>query len=338
MQHFNPPYYDDEFTDRDTWRVFRIMSEFVEGFETMSHIGPAVSIFGSARTPSTDPYFKSAQKLAAMFAEAGFAVITGGGPGIMEAANRGAYDAGGISVGLNINLPHEQKANPYHQIRLDFRYFFARLVMFVKYANAFVCFPGGFGTLHEFFNSMTLIQTGKADPFPVILIGEEFWGGLRDWIETILLPKDKKTYNKIDVSDMDRFYITDNLSEAMEIVVEAHALDQVQRARRGMYPPEDETGEGTLAGHPPRPIVERRRRRNERLGNPAGSISGDKAAEDAARRMAQQTVRDAEQAVNAKHKAKKANSGKATKKRAKSSSKTKSVAKKSSKKKSSRNQ
>ena len=158
------------FTNEDTWRVFRIMSEFVEGFETMSRIGPAVSIFGSARARKTAPDYVEARKLARTLAEQGFAIVTGGGPGIMEAANRGAADAGGTSVGLNITLPHEQKANPYANVQIDFHYFFARLVMFVKYSCAFVCLPGGFGTLHEFFNSMTLIQTGKAEMFPVVLM------------------------------------------------------------------------------------------------------------------------------------------------------------------------
>ena len=165
----------DELYGEDPWRIFRIMSEFVDGFEIMSTVGPAVSVFGSSRTPPESRYYRMARKLGGILARRGFAVITGGGPGVMEAANRGADDAGGKSVGLNIALPHEQVANPYANIRVDFHYFFARKVMFIKYACAFVCFPGGFGTMDEFFESMTLIQTEKVDPFPVILIGSEFW-------------------------------------------------------------------------------------------------------------------------------------------------------------------
>jgi len=207
---------DTKFTQEDTWRVFRIMSEFVEGFEMMSRVGPAVSIFGSARAPRSDTYYHKARKLASMLCEEGFAIITGGGPGIMEAANRGAHDVHGISVGLNINLPREQRANPYAEHQLDFRYFFARLVMFVKYASAFVCFPGGFGTLHEFFNSMTLIQTGNAERFPVVLIGRSYWRGLRDWMHNALLPS--RGYAKIDGDDEDLFVLTDSLVEAARIV------------------------------------------------------------------------------------------------------------------------
>jgi len=256
--------YSDDFTDKDTWRVFRIMSEFVDGFETMSRIGPAVSIFGSARTPASDPYYKMAQKLSGMLCDAGFAIITGGGPGIMAAANHGAYDAGGTSVGLNISLPHEQVTNEYQNISMDFRYFFARLVMFVKYASAFVCFPGGFGTLHEFFNSMTLIQTGKADPFPVILYGKSYWGGLQKWIEETMLHR--RSYNKIDEDDMDRFYVTDSLTDIVKIIVESHALEKIRLANKGHKSYLMETGEGTLVGQPPIPIVRRKQQRKNKAG------------------------------------------------------------------------
>jgi hypothetical protein len=254
-----------EFSGHDTWRVFRIMSEFVDGFETMNRIGPAVSIFGSARTPRSHPDYAKARKLAAMLAERGFAIISGGGGGIMEAANRGAFDVRGNSVGLNITLPQEQLANPYANIRLDFRYFFARLVMFVKYSSAFVCLPGGFGTLHEFFNSMTLIQTGKADPFPVVLIGRSFWRGMTDWIEKTML---HRGYDKIDTADMNRFYVTDSLNEAVKIIVETHSLDQVRRASHGQNMLLDETGEGTLQGIPPLPlpIVQRKNEERKRKG------------------------------------------------------------------------
>lgn len=241
----------NSFTTEDPWRVFRIMSEFVEGFEAMAQIGPAVSIFGSARTPRSDSYYRKARKLARMLAEQDFAIITGGGPGIMEAANRGAHDAGGVSVGLNIMLPHEQQSNPWAEVRLDFRYFFARLVMFVKYAYSFVCFPGGFGTLHEFFNSMTLIQTGKADRFPVILIGKSFWHGMTDWIAESML---KKGYPKIDREDLELFHLTDSLNEAVEIIVAAReaALSDVEVEPATAASPQAHTSEGTVVGVPSR--------------------------------------------------------------------------------------
>ena len=259
----------EDFTQLDTWRIFRIMSEFVEGFETMNEIGPAVSIFGSARTPKSDPYYEKTRKLSAMLAERGFTIISGGGGGIMEAANRGAYDMGKESIGLNITLPHEQVANPYATSRLDFRYFFARLVMFVKYSNAFVCMPGGFGTLHEFFNSMTLIQTGKAEPFPVVLIGKSFWKGMVGWIEKAML---NTGHPKICKHDMDRFYLTDSLSEACKIIMESHAIAEVRRAQEehGHNPSFIETAEGTLTGTPagvppvPLPIVQRNKAKRKR--------------------------------------------------------------------------
>jgi len=235
----------------DTWRVFRIMSEFVDGFETMSRIGPAVSIFGSARTPRKNPHYARARRCARMLADKGFAIITGGGPGIMEAANRGAHDVGGVSVGLNITLPSEQRANPYASIRLDFRYFFARLVMFVKYACSFVCFPGGFGTIHEFFNSMTLIQTGKADNFPVILVGRRYWMGLVQWMKGQMLDHG---YGKIDPEDLHLFTLTDDLEQVVEIVQKAQAREQQAAAIPISARPDDwPSGEGTVTGRPPRP-------------------------------------------------------------------------------------
>ena len=237
-----------EFTEKDTWRVFRIMSEFVDGFETMSRIGPAVSIFGSGRAPKHDLYYRKARKLAAMLAKSGFSIITGGGGGIMEAANRGAFDVRGNSVGLNITLPEEQLANPYANIQINFRYFFARLMMFVKYASAFVCFPGGFGTLHEFYNSMTLIQTGKAERFPVVLIGRSFWRGQREWIEKNML---KRNHQKIDKEDMDLFCITDSLKETVRIITDAHEQKQTLGTSNGDENPLEPTGEGTRVGRPP---------------------------------------------------------------------------------------
>jgi hypothetical protein len=246
---------EHHFADEDTWRVFRIMSEFVEGFETMSRIGPAVSVFGSSRARRGTTYYRKARRLGRMLAERGYAVITGGGPGIMEAANRGAHDAGGTSVGLNITIPLEQPANPWANVRIDFRYFFARLVMFVKYAKAFVCFPGGFGTLHEFFNSMALIQTGKADRFPVILIGKGYWRGLLQWMRKRLLDR---TAPKVAPGDLDLFTLTDSLKQAVTIIDEAHDAERV--------PGEDHaaTAEGTLLGLPPHGYGRRRAGRKGR--------------------------------------------------------------------------
>ncbi len=254
---------ESEFVNHDTWRVFRIMSEFVEGFETMSHVGPAVSIFGSARTPRSHRDYQRARKLAKELAGRGFAIITGGGPGIMEAANRGAHDGRGVSVGLNITLPHEQLANPWANVRLDFRYFFARLVMFVKYACAFVCFPGGFGTLHEFFNSMTLIQTGKVEPFPVVLIGRKFWSGMGQWLEHSML---ETGYDKIDKTDLDLFQITDSLTEAADVIERAREAYLCRQARSVVAGPHRPTGEGTVAGEPvttEKPPTKRRKKKDE---------------------------------------------------------------------------
>lgn len=196
----------------DVWRIFRIMSEFVEGFEEMSKVGPAVSIFGSARTKPEDPYYKAAEETARLLVKKKFAVITGGGPGIMEAGNKGAFEAGGRSIGLNITLPQEQEGNRYQTLSLDFHYFYARKVMFVKYASAFVCFPGGFGTLDEFFETLTLIQTLKVEAFPIILYGSSYWGGLAAWLKEQLIPK------YIDREDTDIFRIVDSTQEVVRLV------------------------------------------------------------------------------------------------------------------------
>src|SRR5256714_649139 len=187
----------------DTWRIFRIMAEFVEGFEVMAAVGRAVSIFGSARTRPDDPMYRAAEETARLLAKAGFAVITGGGPGIMEAANKGAFEAGGDSIGLNITLPQEQEANKYQTISLDFHYFYARKVMFVKYASAFVCFPGGYGTLDEFFETITLVQTLKVEAFPIILYGSEFWSGLVRWLRKTVIAE------YADAEDIEIFRIVD---------------------------------------------------------------------------------------------------------------------------------
>lgn len=197
-------YLINEITIRDSWRLFRIISEFVEGFETLSDVHPAVSIFGSTRVNPEHPLYERARELARLLAENGFSVITGGGPGIMEAANRGAVEGGGKSIGLNIDLPLEQAPNPYANIRLNFRYFFVRKVMFVKYAVAYIIFPGGFGTLDELTEAMTLIQTEKIKPFPVILVERSYWQGWLDWLRDSLLaaqhisPEDLEIIQVID--------------------------------------------------------------------------------------------------------------------------------------------
>jgi uncharacterized protein (TIGR00730 family) len=232
-------------TAAESWRVFRIMSEFVEGFETLSALPPAVSVFGSARTTPEHPVYHQAEQLGSMLAREGLAVITGGGPGVMEAANKGAFEAGGCSVGLNIALPMEQMPNPYQTIKLDFDYFFCRKVMFVKYARAFVIFPGGFGTMDEFFESLTLIQTHKIDPFPVICVGTDFWSGLVDWVKRTL----NESYSTISPHDLDLVRLTDDLDEVVEIIQRYLRGESVMPAA---YPtPEDgtrPTGEGTRPG------------------------------------------------------------------------------------------
>jgi len=199
---------------RDTWRVFRIVAEFVEGFELMMDVGQGVSVFGSARTQPGTPYYEQAVAFGRKLVEHEFTVITGGGPGIMEAANRGAFEAGGKSVGLNISLPMEQEANGYQTHSLFFNYFFVRKVMFVKYARGFVIFPGGFGTMDEFFEAMTLIQTLKIEPFPVVCIGHDFWDGLVKWMRTTMLGEAAT----IDAEDMDLFRVTDDIDEAIAIL------------------------------------------------------------------------------------------------------------------------
>ncbi|WP_222984267.1 TIGR00730 family Rossman fold protein [Flagellimonas meishanensis] len=215
----------NEIKTNDSWAIFKIMGEFVNGFEKMSAIGPCVSIFGSARVKPGQPYYDLAVKVAQRVAEAGYGIITGGGPGIMEAGNKGASLAGGISVGLNIDLPFEQHDNPFidNDKSLDFDYFFVRKVMFVKYSQGFVVMPGGFGTLDEFFEALTLIQTNKIHKFPIILVGTEFWKGLIDWIKNTLLeqgnisPKDLDLIKLVDTEDevvniIDDFYKKRNLS------------------------------------------------------------------------------------------------------------------------------
>src|SRR6266566_6474773 len=204
----------DEFTHTDTWRVFRIMGEFVEGFDDLATLTRGVSIFGSARTLPGEPDYKAAQETAALLAHAGLSVITGGGPGIMEAANRGAFEAGGVSVGCNIELPHEQKGNDYTTLSLKFKYFFVRKMMFVKYSDAFIIFPGGFGTLDELFEALTLIQTHKIHNFPVVLYGSRYWQGMLEWLRGPMLSE-----AKIVEEDLERLHGTDSPEEIVEIVL-----------------------------------------------------------------------------------------------------------------------
>ena len=202
-----------DFVDSDPWRALRILSEFVEGFDALAAVGPAVTIFGSARVAATDPIYDLARTIARRLAESGFAIITGGGPGVMEAANRGCREGGALSVGCNIELPHEQGLNPYVDLGIEFRYFFARKTMFVKYADAFVILPGGFGTLDELFESLTLIQTGKVRDFPVILVGTAYWQGLLDWMRDVQLPA-----GAIVEADLRLLQLTDDADEVVRIV------------------------------------------------------------------------------------------------------------------------
>ncbi len=234
---------------KDSWRLFRIMSEFVDGFEALHDIGPAVTIFGSARTEPGSALYLQAVECGRLLAQNGFAVITGGGPGVMEAVNRGAFEAKGKSVGLNITLPVEQKPNPYQTHELTFRYFFVRKVMFVKYASGFIYFPGGYGTMDEVFESLTLIQTLKIDRMPVVCIGHDYWGGLRDWMRKAMLEK----YRSIDDSDMDLFYITDDVAEAVQIIRKCNADEcWLGRQPREISPAAAEyTAEGTHVGVDP---------------------------------------------------------------------------------------
>jgi uncharacterized protein (TIGR00730 family) len=208
-----------DFTRSDPWRVFRIMGEFVEGFDTLANVGEAVAIFGSARVPPGHPQYEAAERMARLICDAGYAVITGGGPGIMEAANKGAHEAGGISIGCNIELPFEQGMNRWVDIAVNFRYFFVRKTMFVKYSQAFVIFPGGFGTLDELFEALTLIQTGKIHNFPVILYGSEYWAGMLEWIRQVMLEE-----GKISVDDLDLLVLTDSPEEAVRVILERARL------------------------------------------------------------------------------------------------------------------
>lgn len=195
----------DKALTRDSWKIFQIMAEFVDGFQQLADLSPSVSIFGSARFTPDNPYYQASEEISRLLSDSGFAVVSGGGPGIMEACNKGAFSGKSASVGLNIKLPHEQSGNPYQDISLNFKYFFARKVMFVKYASAYVVMPGGFGTLDEMAEVLTLVQTGKSKRLPIILFGTTFWHGLLEWFESSLIPE-----GTISASDMDLFQITDD--------------------------------------------------------------------------------------------------------------------------------
>ncbi|MBI4538550.1 MAG: TIGR00730 family Rossman fold protein [Gemmatimonadetes bacterium] len=228
------------FVHTDPWRVFRITGEFVEGFDALAGLGPAVTIFGSARIQPDDPMYRACEQTARLLGKAGYAVITGGGPGIMEAANKGASAAGVPSVGCNIELPYEQSMNPYVELAIYFRYFFVRKTMFVKYAEGFVIFPGGYGTMDELFESLTLIQTGKVSNFPVVLFGSDYWGGLIRWLHDPVL-----TQGKIAPQDLELFFVTDSPEEAALHITRGHEVpEQSARAAASRTP-----GRPVAAGH-----------------------------------------------------------------------------------------
>ncbi|MCX6404609.1 MAG: TIGR00730 family Rossman fold protein [Actinobacteria bacterium] len=207
-----------EWLHQDPWRVMRIQSEFVNGFGALADLGPAFSIFGSARTPSDHPEYLQAQELANKLSNKGYSVITGGGPGIMEAANKGCMAGPGISVGLGIELPFEQSMNEYIELGIDFRYFFARKTMFIKYAQGFVVFPGGYGTFDELFEALTLVQTKKVTSFPIVLMGTKYWGAMVDWLKATVAAD-----NKISPEDVDMLHITDDVDEAIKILMQAES-------------------------------------------------------------------------------------------------------------------
>lgn len=208
---------EDKFKSSDSWRVFRIMSEFVEGFDELATITRGVSVFGSARTSEDNENYIAARETGKLLAEAGFEVITGGGPGIMEAANRGAWEAGGVSVGCNIELPFEQIPNPYQNQGLSFKYFFVRKTMFIKYSNAYIIFPGGFGTMDEVFEALTLIQTRKIRNFPVVLFGSQYWRGMLQWISSVMLHE-----GNINSEDLQLLHLTDSPKDAVDFITKWH--------------------------------------------------------------------------------------------------------------------
>lgn len=255
----------EDFTRTDPWRILRIQSEFVDGFDTLARLGPAVTVFGSARTPEHHPDAELAREVGRKLGRAGYTVITGGGPGIMEAANRGAHEVGAPSVGLGIELPHEQSLNPYIDLGINFRYFFVRKTMFAKYSHGFIALPGGFGTLDELFECLTLVQTGKMTRFPVILMGTAHWGPLCDWIHGTLVEQ-----GMISESDPSLMHLTDSADEAVRIMREAHDrwVREAELERRAEDGGTDDDAEGLD------PADEHRTgpgRRGAREGRPAGA-------------------------------------------------------------------
>ncbi len=218
---------DSAFVHTDPWRALRILGEFVDGFDALARVGPCVAVFGSARVGADHPSYAQAVRLGEGLADAGLGVITGGGPGIMEAANRGAHERGGLSIGCTIELPREQYSNPYLNLRIDFRYFFVRKTMFVKYAQSFVIFPGGFGTLDELFESVTLVQTGKIEHFPTILFGSHYWDGLLDWLATTVASE-----GKVDARDLELLRVSDDVDEVVDVIMAAWQADQDEQAGR----------------------------------------------------------------------------------------------------------
>ena len=226
-----------DFLQTDPWRTLRILAEFVEGFDALATLGPAITVFGSARIAEDSPEYATAREIGRLLALEGYAVITGGGPGVMEAANRGCQEGGGMSVGCNIELPHEQDLNPYVDLGVEFRYFFARKTMFVKYADGFAIFPGGFGTLDELFESLTLIQTGKIRHFPVVLVGKEYWAGLLDWIR-----QQAVGHGAVSPEDLDLIQVTDDMEEACAWLTAASTM-RAEEAARVAHVAGDEAGQ-----------------------------------------------------------------------------------------------
>lgn len=243
-QRLLAPDQETDWLHSDPWRVMRIQSEFVEGFGALAELGPAVSVFGSARTKPDHPDYLAGETVGRLLVEAGYAVITGGGPGVMEAANKGAAQAGGTSVGLGIELPFEQGVNEYVNLGINFRYFFARKTMFLKYAQGFIVMPGGFGTFDELFEAVTLVQTHKVTQFPLVLVGKDYWGGLLEWIRSTAL-----AHGTISDVDMDIMYLTDDPAEAVRHVVErAHQIAAEQAALQAAAAAEQATEEAESAG------------------------------------------------------------------------------------------
>ncbi|MGZ3631622.1 MAG: LOG family protein [Candidatus Limnocylindrales bacterium] len=247
------PYADTTFLESDAWRALRIEGELIEGFDAMARLGPAVTIFGSARTPRGDPMYEAAGRIGAGLARAGFAVITGGGPGIMEAANKGCQEAGGYSIGCSIELPHEQATNPYVDLAVDFKYFFVRKLMFVKYAQGFVIFPGGFGTLDELFESVTLAQTGKIEHFPIVLFGSAYWTGLLDWLHERV-----EAEGKIAQGDLGLLPVLDDVDDVVAMLVDSRRRMEEARAAAEAEEELRRQGEPISGGRPPARKVVRR--------------------------------------------------------------------------------